>query len=132
MSRSKSTLLSAAEVGSWLPQYSFRSLLGLPDSPGSAPDHRRAGWVCTPGQRLTTIDDRPFSRYNTPSIPKMLHRLYPASRRGTGGQMSITPMGGHPGFPGRSPGQNAPHQKITTATLRELKLSHEPITCLTA
>ncbi len=46
--------------------------------------------------------------------------------------MSITGIGGHPGFPGRSPGHDATRHKITTATLRELKLRHEPITCLTA
>ncbi len=38
--------------------------------------------------------------------------------------MSITPIGGRP-FDGSG-------RKITTATLRELKLHHEPITCLTA
>ena len=37
--------------------------------------------------------------------------------------MSITPIGGH--FPGARP-------KVTTASLREQKLRHEPITCLTA
>jgi len=40
-------------------------------------------------------------------------------RRGTGGHVSITPIG-------------APRQKITVATLREKKLHHQPITCLTA
>jgi 3-methyl-2-oxobutanoate hydroxymethyltransferase len=39
--------------------------------------------------------------------------------------MSLTPIGGPPGF---SPDR----QKITTASLRELKVHHEPITCLTA
>jgi 3-methyl-2-oxobutanoate hydroxymethyltransferase len=38
--------------------------------------------------------------------------------------MSITPLGGRP--------QDEIRRKITTATLRELKLRHEPITCLTA
>lgn len=38
--------------------------------------------------------------------------------------MSITPIGGRP-FDGSG-------RKVTTATLRELKLQHEPITCLTA
>src|SRR6202795_2572533 len=38
--------------------------------------------------------------------------------------MSITPMGGRP--------QDQLRRKVTTATLRELKLRHEPITCLTA
>jgi 3-methyl-2-oxobutanoate hydroxymethyltransferase len=37
-------------------------------------------------------------------------------------------MGGRPGFPG--PDEN--RQKVTAASLRELKLRHEPITCLTA
>src|ERR1700732_2457621 len=50
-------------------------------------------------------------------------------RRGTGEMMSLTPIGGsfqdqpHPDKPG---------QKVTTATLRQQKLRHEPITCLTA
>ena len=38
--------------------------------------------------------------------------------------MSITPIGG--AFPDRS------RRKVTTASLRELKLRHQPITCLTA
>jgi len=38
--------------------------------------------------------------------------------------MSVTPIGGHPDVSSR--------QKITTASLREQKLRHEPITCLTA
>jgi 3-methyl-2-oxobutanoate hydroxymethyltransferase len=42
--------------------------------------------------------------------------------------MSITPMGGRPGFPGH----DELRQKVTTASLREYKLRHEPITCLTA
>src|SRR5258708_32927650 len=42
--------------------------------------------------------------------------------------MSITPIGGRPGFPV----QEEPRQKVTTASLREQKLRHEPITCLTA
>src|SRR6201984_496540 len=42
--------------------------------------------------------------------------------------MSITPIGGRPGFPNRDESR----QKVTTASLRELKLRHEPITCLTA
>jgi 3-methyl-2-oxobutanoate hydroxymethyltransferase len=41
--------------------------------------------------------------------------------------MSITPIGGRPGF---SNGDEI--RKITTSSLRELKLRHEPITCLTA
>src|SRR5580700_6347142 len=64
----------------------------------------------------------------TPASPKMLNRLYPASRRGTGGTMSITPIGGHPGFSG----QDATRRKVTTSSLREQKLRREPITCLTA
>src|ERR1700751_5672132 len=40
-------------------------------------------------------------------------------RRGTGGIVSLTPIG-------------APRHKITVAFLREKKLLHEPITCLTA
>jgi 3-methyl-2-oxobutanoate hydroxymethyltransferase len=42
--------------------------------------------------------------------------------------MSITPLAGRPGFPNRDESR----QKVTTASLRELKLRHEPITCLTA
>ena len=42
--------------------------------------------------------------------------------------MSLTPIGGRPDFP--SPGTT--REKITTASLRERKLRHEPITCLTA
>jgi 3-methyl-2-oxobutanoate hydroxymethyltransferase len=42
--------------------------------------------------------------------------------------MSITGIGVRPGMSGN----DATHQKVTTATLRELKLRHEPITCLTA
>jgi 3-methyl-2-oxobutanoate hydroxymethyltransferase len=41
--------------------------------------------------------------------------------------MSLTPIG-HPSFP---QGDGSGH-KVTIATLRELKLRHEPITCLTA
>jgi 3-methyl-2-oxobutanoate hydroxymethyltransferase len=42
--------------------------------------------------------------------------------------MSLTPMGGRPGFPG----PDEIRQKVTAASLRERKLRHEPITCLTA
>ncbi len=42
--------------------------------------------------------------------------------------MSLTPIGGRPDFP--SSGKT--REKITTASLRECKLRHEPITCLTA
>ena len=52
----------------------------------------------------------------------MPYRLYPPSRRGTGGH--------HESHPDRRP-QTTRH-KITTASLREKKLHHEPITCLTA
>ncbi len=41
--------------------------------------------------------------------------------------MSLTPMGGRPGFPGSDDNR----QKVTAASLRERKLHHEPITCLT-
>jgi len=44
-------------------------------------------------------------------------------RRGTGGLMSITPIGSF---------ADGARQKVTTASLREQKLRHEPITCLTA
>jgi 3-methyl-2-oxobutanoate hydroxymethyltransferase len=42
--------------------------------------------------------------------------------------MSLTPIAGHPGFPDH----HEIRQKVTTASLRERKLRHEPITCLTA
>jgi 3-methyl-2-oxobutanoate hydroxymethyltransferase len=42
--------------------------------------------------------------------------------------MSLTPNGGRPGFPG----PDEIRQKVTAASLRERKLRHEPITCLTA
>jgi 3-methyl-2-oxobutanoate hydroxymethyltransferase len=45
--------------------------------------------------------------------------------------MSITPMGGRP-QDDRRPDRSLLLQKVTTSTLRELKLRHEPITCLTA
>ena len=43
--------------------------------------------------------------------------------------MSLTPIGGRPQD---DPGLDKPGQKVTTATLRQQKLRHEPITCLTA
>jgi 3-methyl-2-oxobutanoate hydroxymethyltransferase len=46
--------------------------------------------------------------------------------------MSLTPMGGRPGVSTRDGLPQEPSQKVTTATLREQKLRHEPITCLTA
>jgi 3-methyl-2-oxobutanoate hydroxymethyltransferase len=47
--------------------------------------------------------------------------------------MSLTPIGGRPGFPNQDgPRPDNPRQKITTASLRERKLRQEPITCLTA
>jgi 3-methyl-2-oxobutanoate hydroxymethyltransferase len=42
--------------------------------------------------------------------------------------MSLTPITGRPGISN----QNGTRPKITTASLREQKLRHEPITCLTA
>jgi 3-methyl-2-oxobutanoate hydroxymethyltransferase len=45
--------------------------------------------------------------------------------------MSITPMGGRPQDEPRAD-RSLLLQKVTTSTLRELKLRHEPITCLTA
>src|SRR5277367_2928737 len=42
--------------------------------------------------------------------------------------MSLTPMGGRPGFSG----PDESRQKVTAASLRERKLHHEAITCLTA
>jgi 3-methyl-2-oxobutanoate hydroxymethyltransferase len=45
--------------------------------------------------------------------------------------VSLTPFGGRPdAFAASSSSERRP--KVTTATLRELKLRHEPITCLTA
>jgi 3-methyl-2-oxobutanoate hydroxymethyltransferase len=47
--------------------------------------------------------------------------------------MSITPMGGRPqDEPRPHRASSISLQKVTTSTLRELKLRHEPITCLTA
>src|SRR6202050_2451042 len=47
--------------------------------------------------------------------------------------MSLTPIGGRPGFSSQDPlSSDKLRQKITTASLRERKLRHEPITCLTA
>lgn len=47
--------------------------------------------------------------------------------------MSLTPMGGRPGPPGHDElRSDNSRQKISTALLRERKLHHEPITCLTA
>jgi 3-methyl-2-oxobutanoate hydroxymethyltransferase len=43
--------------------------------------------------------------------------------------MSVTPIGGRPQDESRP---DEPGQKVTTATLRQQKLRHEPITCLTA
>jgi 3-methyl-2-oxobutanoate hydroxymethyltransferase len=43
--------------------------------------------------------------------------------------MSFTPIGGRPQDESRP---DKPGQKVTTATLRQQKLRHEPITCLTA
>src|SRR6202451_958623 len=42
--------------------------------------------------------------------------------------MSVTPIGGPPGFSSHDENR----QKVTTASLRELKLHRQPITCLTA
>jgi 3-methyl-2-oxobutanoate hydroxymethyltransferase len=42
--------------------------------------------------------------------------------------MSLTPISGRPG----ASSHDEPRHKITTASLREQKLRHEPITCLTA
>src|ERR1700674_1722902 len=50
-------------------------------------------------------------------------------RRGTGGMMSLTPIAGSLQD---QPRPDKPGQKVTTATLRQQKLRHEPITCLTA
>ena len=42
--------------------------------------------------------------------------------------MSLTPMGAPP----NAPGFDGARQKVTTASLREQKSHHQPITCLTA
>lgn len=47
------------------------------------------------------------------------YRLYPLRRRGTGGNVSVTPIGD-------------PRQQITIASLQTKKIQHQPITCLTA
>jgi 3-methyl-2-oxobutanoate hydroxymethyltransferase len=47
--------------------------------------------------------------------------------------MSLTPMGGSLGFSGEGFSRDAGSgRKVSTATLREQKVRHEPITCLTA
>jgi 3-methyl-2-oxobutanoate hydroxymethyltransferase len=47
--------------------------------------------------------------------------------------MSITPFGGRPGSSSSDElRSDKPRQRVTTASLRELKLHHQPITCLTA
>ena len=53
-----------------------------------------------------------------------MYRLYPPRRRGTGGHHEFDPDW-------RASFRRLRH-KITTASLREQKLRHEPITCLTA
>jgi 3-methyl-2-oxobutanoate hydroxymethyltransferase len=46
--------------------------------------------------------------------------------------MSLTPMGGSLGFSGENSREVGSGRKVSTATLREQKVRHEPITCLTA
>jgi 3-methyl-2-oxobutanoate hydroxymethyltransferase len=76
-----------------------------------------------------TIDGLRFSRYNSPSIHEDAEQALSGRAGGAlEAMMSLTPIGGRPDFP--SPGKT--REKITTATLRERKLRHEPITCLTA
>jgi len=67
--------------------------------------------------------------YNTFSIPEDAEQALSGRAGGALEEiMSLTPMGGRPSFPG----SDEPRQKVTTASLRERKLRHEPITCLTA
>src|SRR6202453_2021439 len=54
----------------------------------------------------------------------MRNRLYPLAGGALGESMSITPIGGRFSDEGR--------RKVTTSSLREQQLRHEPITCLTA
>jgi 3-methyl-2-oxobutanoate hydroxymethyltransferase len=54
----------------------------------------------------------------------MRNRLHPQAGGALEESMSITPIGGR--FSDES------HRKVTTSSLREQKLHHEPITCLTA
>src|SRR6202167_1586322 len=47
--------------------------------------------------------------------------------------MSLTPIGGRPGFSSQDPlSTDELRRKVTTASLRAKNLRHEPITCLTA
>src|SRR5579863_4812801 len=81
------------------------------------------------GIKKTAIDEPVFCIYNKSSISEDAEQAL--SGRAGGAleeKMSITPIGGRPGFPG----SDASRQKVTTASLRELKVRHEPITCLTA
>jgi 3-methyl-2-oxobutanoate hydroxymethyltransferase len=68
----------------------------------------------------SSIDLRTVCGYNNPCSIQDVDRLYPA---GCGGALedivSLVPIGG-------------PRQKITVASLRDKKLHHDPITCLTA
>src|SRR5271166_1562774 len=67
--------------------------------------------------------------YNTFSIPEDAEQALSGRAGGALEEiMSLTPMGGHPGFCSH----DATRQKITAASLRERKLHHELITCLTA
>ncbi len=57
------------------------------------------------------------------------YRLYPPEAEGHWRTaMSLTPITGRPGMSR----QDGSRPKVSTATLRELKLRHQPITCLTA
>src|ERR1051326_8092268 len=58
--------------------------------------------------------------YNNPSCIQDVNGLYPAMAGGALEEIvSVTPIGD-------------PRQKITVASLRDRKLQHQPITCLTA
>ncbi len=80
--------------------------------------------ICHFDYLRTTIDERSFCSYNPPSVIQYCKTTRTGSiRLVCGGALedivSLTPIG-------------EPRRKITTATLREKKFHHEPITCLTA
>jgi 3-methyl-2-oxobutanoate hydroxymethyltransferase len=76
-----------------------------------------------------TIDGRPFCIYNSSSIHEDAEQALSGRAGGAlEGMMSLTPMGGRSGLPG----PDEVRLKVTAASLRERKLRHESITCLTA
>src|SRR5260370_37820682 len=79
--------------------------------------------------RQSALDERSRCRYNTSSIHEDAEQALSGRAGGAlEDNVSLTPIAGHPGFPDH----NELRQKVTTASLRERKLRHETITCLTA